>query len=66
MERMLRDYCRPAEGDLRTLAIERADAVENNLVEQGHVDATRIFMVEPGSRERNAAIPATSVEVNLK
>ncbi len=66
MERMLRDYCRPAEGDLRTLAIERADAVENHLVEQGHVDATRIFMVEPGSRERNPAIPATSVEVNLK
>ncbi len=66
MEKMLKEYCTPTDGDLRTLAIERADAVENYLVEQGHVDATRIFMVEPGSRERNAAIPPTSVEVNLK
>ena len=66
MEKMLRDYCVVSDGELRTLALERTEKCENYLVSTCQVDATRLFMVEPGTGKREPGAPATAVEVNIR
>ena len=47
MEKLLRDHLAITDNDLRSLAVERAAAVRDVLIEKGPVEPERIFLVEP-------------------
>jgi len=47
MEKLLMTHFAFSESDLRNLAVKRADAVKNRLIEGGQVGSDRLFIVEP-------------------
>ncbi|MDT8271719.1 MAG: DUF748 domain-containing protein [Desulfomonilia bacterium] len=47
MEKMILDHITVREGDLRTLAVSRAQAVLDILVQDSQVGADRVFLLEP-------------------
>ncbi|MCK9294992.1 MAG: DUF748 domain-containing protein [Desulfobulbaceae bacterium] len=51
MEKLLRDHLAITDNDLRSLAVERAAAVRDVLIEKGPVEPERIFLVEPKGGE---------------
>ena len=54
--------------DLRLLALSRANAVKDYLTGPGKVDASRIFVLEPGekSAESNDKARASRVDFSLR
>ena len=47
MEKLLYDHIIITDNDLRNLAVERAGAVRDTLIEKGPVEPERIFLIEP-------------------
>ncbi len=66
MEKMLKDYCAVKDEDLKVLAIERVEKVENYLVKVGKIDPKRVFTVSPGSKKAKDSSLLTSVLINIK
>ncbi len=67
MEQLLRDHLVITGDDLQHLAVQRAGAVRNVLMEQGPVEADRIFIVEPrGGYGEGKEQPAMRVEISVR
>ncbi|HHO48772.1 MAG TPA: DUF748 domain-containing protein [Desulfobacteraceae bacterium] len=67
MEQLLRDHLVISGDDLQRLAVQRAGVVRNVLMEQGPVEADRIFIVEPrGGYGEGREQPAMRVEISVR
>ena len=66
MEKLLYEHIVITDDDLRDLAIQRADAVRNSLVEQGPVEAERVFLVEPRIGPVDKDEEGMGVEIKVK
>ncbi|MBI4792339.1 MAG: DUF748 domain-containing protein [Deltaproteobacteria bacterium] len=66
MEKLLYEHIVITDDDLRDLAIQRADAVRNSLVEQGPVEAERVFLVEPRIGPVDKDKEGMGVEIKVK
>ncbi len=64
MEKMLRDHIKITQGDLENLALERAQAVQNYLIGQGGIEASRIFLTS--SRHVEKGKKGSMVKLSLK
>ncbi len=63
MEKMIKDYLKVTDSDLRKLAIKRAEAISRYLTKQGKIDAARIFFIEP---DRKDVANKMSVNIDIK
>jgi uncharacterized protein involved in outer membrane biogenesis len=66
MERLLYEHIAVTDSDLRELAMARADAVRNSLIEQGPVEAERVFLVEPRIGQAEKDEQGIGVEIKVK
>ncbi len=66
MERMLREYCKVTNSELRELAIKRAKKVESYLINRENISPKRIFIVEPGTKKNLKSKVLNCVIVNIK
>jgi uncharacterized protein involved in outer membrane biogenesis len=68
MEKLLRDHITITNDDLERLAVRRASAVRQGLLQEGNIDPARIFMVKPKSLtpEKKEKIKDSRVEFKIK
>ena len=67
MEKMIKEHIKITQGDLRNLAMERAQAVKNYLISDGEIEPQRIFLVEPKAlSEKSKSSQGPYVEISLK
>lgn len=67
MEKLLYDHLVITDNDLRNLAVERAGAVRDVLIEKGPVEPERIFLIEPkGGAGEAGGQQGMRVEITVK
>jgi hypothetical protein len=68
MEKLILTHIEVKEGDLRTLAFQRAQKAKDFLVQEGKIDPARIFLAEPKSLapEKREKIKESRVDFRLK
>ena len=68
MEKLILTHIEVKEGDLRTLAFQRAQKAKDFLVQEGKIDPARIFLAEPKSLapEKKEKIKESRVDFRLK
>ena len=68
MEKLILTHVEIKEGDLRTLAFQRAQKTKDFLVQEGKINPARIFLVEPKSLapEKKEKIKESRVDFRLK
>ena len=68
MEKLMYTHIEVKEGDLRSLAIQRAMSVKDAIVKSGKVEPERVFSVEPKSlaAEKKEKVKDNRVELRLK
>ena len=66
MEKLLYEHLVISDDDLRELAVERASAVRNSLIDLGPVEAERGFLVEPRIGPVEKDEEGMGVEIKVK
>ena len=66
MEKLLYEHLVISDDDLRELAVERASAVRNSLIDLGPVEAERVFLVEPRIGPVEKDEEGMGVEIKVK
>jgi hypothetical protein len=68
MEKLMQTHIEVKEGDLRTLASQRAMKVKETILKSGKVEPERVFLLEPKSLapEKKEKVKESRVDFKLK